>query len=244
MSRYDYSDLDTPKKNSSEQRLELWDLLSILVLLITVCMGLYFVLIFVSPNSSLNPLPPNNPAAPPTFTITPFSLGPTWTPSPTIEPTITDTPPPTFTPLPSPTGFSLVPPTNTPIPTATPKAAFSGKWDPFQSTVVHPETSCNWFGVGGTVVDANNSDVIGMVVRLVGTLDGKRIEMTQVSGVTPAYGKSGFEFFLGTQPIASDGTLYVQLLDLAGLPLSENVYIDTYTDCKKNLILVRFKKNR
>ncbi len=244
MSRYDYSDVDAPEKNSGGARLELWDMLSILFLLITICIGLYFVLIFVSPKSPLNPLPPREPIALPTFTITPLSFEPTWTASPTIEPTITDTPRPTFTPIPSPTGFSLVPPTKTPIPTATPKAPFSGTWNPIQSTIIHPEAACNWFGVGGTVVDSNNSDVIGMVVRLVGTLDGKRIEMTQVSGVTPAYGKSGFEFFLGTQPAASNGTLYVQLLDLAGLPLSENVYIDTYTDCKKNLILIRFKKNR
>lgn len=244
MSRYDYSDVDAPEKNSGGPRLELWDMLSILFLLITLCIGLYFILIFVSPKSPLNPLPPREPIAPPTFTITPLQLEPTWTASPTIEPTITDTPRPTFTPIPSPTGFSLVPPTKTPIPTATPKAPFSGTWNPIQSTIIHPEAACNWFGVGGTVVDSNNSDVIGMVVRLVGTLDGKRIEMTQVSGVTPAYGKSGFEFFLGTQPAASNGTLYVQLLDLAGLPLSENVYIDTYTDCKKNLILIRFKKNR
>ncbi|HVN15342.1 MAG TPA: hypothetical protein VMT73_06345 [Anaerolineales bacterium] len=243
MNKYDYG-LDAPQKNSGASRLELWDMLSILVLLITVCAGAYFLLIFLSPNSPLNPLPPNNPIAPPTFTITPLSLEPTWTASPTIEPTITDTPRPTFTPLPSPTGFSLVPPTNTPVPTATPKAPFSGTWNPIQSTIIHPEAACNWFGVGGTVVDTNNSDVIGMVVRLVGTLNGNRIEMTQVSGVTPAYGKSGFEFFLGTTPFASSGTLYVQLLDLAGLPLSDNVYIDTYTDCKKNLILVRFKKNR
>jgi hypothetical protein len=45
-------------------------------------------------------------------------------------------------------------------------------------------------------------------------------------------------------PVASNDTLYLQLLDQAGLPLSDNVYIDTFNDCKKNLVLVRFKKNR
>ena len=246
MSKYDYPDLDAePKRsNAPAMRLELWDLLSILVLLVTVCIAAYFVLIFMNPFSQLNPLKPIDPNAPPTATPTPLQLGATWTASPTIEPTTTETPRPTFTPLPSPTFFSLVPPTKTPVPTNTPRAPFSGSVTSIASTIIHPESACNWLGVGGTVVDTNNSDVIGIVVRLVGTLNGKHIEMTQVSGVTPAYGKSGFEFFLGSVPLASNDTLYVQLLDLASLPLSDNIYIDTFNDCSKNMTLVRFKKNR
>ena len=244
MSKYDYPDLDAEVKKPAPARLELWDMLSILVLLITACIGAYFLLVFLNPMSALNPLKPINPYAPPTSTPAPIQLEPTWTASPTIQPTVTTTPRPTFTPLPSPTFFSLLPPTKTPVPTSTPKAPFSGSVTYIASTIIHPESACNWLGVGGTVVDSNNSDVIGIVVRLVGTLNGKRVEMTQVSGVTPAYGKSGFEFFLGTVPVASKDTLFVQLLDLAGLPLSDNVYVNTANDCSKNLVLVRFKKNR
>lgn len=246
MSKYDYPDLDAePKKPlAPAMRLELWDLLSILVLLVTVCIGAYFVLIFLNPLSQLNLLKPIDPNAPPTMTPTPQQLAATWTASPTIEPTITETPRPTFTPLPSPTFFSLVPPTRTPVPTSTPRAPFSGSVTSIASTIIHPESACNWLGVGGTVVDTNNSDVIGIVVRLVGTLNGKRVEMTGVSGTSPSYGKSGFEFFLGTVPLASKGTLYVQILDLSSLPLSDNIYIETFNDCSKNLSLVRFKKNR
>jgi hypothetical protein len=32
------------------------------------------------------------------------------------------------------------------------------------------------------------------------------------------------------------------LLDQAGLPLADNLYINTYSDCSKNLVLVHFKK--
>jgi hypothetical protein len=99
-------------------------------------------------------------------------------------------------------------------------------------------------GVGGTVDDQNSSPIIGIVVRLAGTLSGKTVELTTVSGVSPEYGKSGFEFVLGSVPVASNDTIYVQLLDQAGLPLSDKAYIDTFNDCKKNLILIRFKKNR
>ena len=49
---------------------------------------------------------------------------------------------------------------------------------------------------------------------------------------------------LGNVPLVSDKEMYVQLLDQAGLPLSEKVFLATSTDCEKNLILVRFKRNR
>ncbi len=93
-------------------------------------------------------------------------------------------------------------------------------------------------------MDANNSDIVGMVIRLVGTYNGKSVNMTTVSGISPDYGKSGYEFMLGSTPIASQDLLYLQLLDQAGLPLSENIYLDTFKNCEKNLVLVRFKKNR
>ena len=92
--------------------------------------------------------------------------------------------------------------------------------------------------------DQNGSPIIGIVVRLAGTYYGKSIELTTVSGISPEYGKSGFEFVLGDTLVNSRDKLYVQLLDQAGLPLSDKITIDTFDDCEKNLILVRFKKNR
>jgi hypothetical protein len=254
MSKYDYNYEDEkPQKAAFE--LETWDYLSIGVLVISLCMIFYFAAIFVAPNSPINPFPPNpfDPNATITPTITPIQPDATWTPSPTIEPSPSSTLAATFTPLPSPTFFSLIPPTNTetPSPTATvtrtPKAPFSATVNVLQSDITIPHLAaqgCNWQGIGGSVVDANNSDIIGMVVRLVGKYNGKSVEMTSVSGVTPDYGKSGFEFVLGTTPLAAKDELFVQLLDQAGLPLSDNVYIETFNDCKKNLVLVRFKKNR
>lgn len=247
MSKYDYPDpyASPPKKAASgPPRLQLWDLLSILVLLVTLCMGLYFLMIFVDPMSDMNPLKPIDPAMPPTFTITPRPPDPTWTPSVTIVPTITDTPRWTATPYSSPTLVSLITPSDTPTASATPKAPFSATVTYIPSTTYYLDAACNWLGVAGTVVDTRNSDVVGMIVRLVGTLNGKRVDMQTASGVYRQYGVSGFEFFLGNVPIASSDTLYVQLLDQAALPLSSNVYIDTFNDCSKNLILIRFKMNR
>jgi len=243
-------DFDGTQSKRSIPRMPIWDILSVVVLILTVCLAGYFALVFINPASSLNIAPPGGGLfgnALPTLTVTPLQLQATWTASPTLELTPTHTPRPTSTPIPTSTSFSLIPPTKTPKPSATPttpKAPFSGSFTQVESTVIHPELACNWAGIGGTVVDANNSPVIGIVVVLRGTLNGTTIEQTTVSGVNKEYGPSGFEFVLGNAPVASDQTLYVQLVDQQNIPLSDPVKINTSSDCSKNLVMVRFKKNR
>jgi hypothetical protein len=226
--------------------LETWDILSIAVLVLTACIAGYFLVIFISPNSSLNVLPPSSGqfANTPTNTPAPIKLEATWTASPTLELTPTSTLRPTFTPIFTDTPFSLVPPTRTPKPTSTPKSPFTATIQQVASTIIHPEFGCNWSGIGGTVVDSNNSDVIGTVVVLRGFLDGKTMDLTTVSGINKEYGQSGYEFVLGNTPVASNKTMYVQLVDQSGVPLSNQVAVVTSTDCTKNLVIVRFKKNR
>jgi hypothetical protein len=244
MDNFDFN--DQPVKRSRPQ-LNSWDMLSILMLLITLCIGGYFGLIFFNPTTPLNPLPPVvvHPLLLPTVTITPIQLGPTWTPTP-VAVTDTLTLNPTITLQPTATSFFLVPPTSTPTLTPTPKAPFSASVNAIESIIIPHlvDQGCNWQGVAGTVDDANNGPIVGMVLRLTGIYNGKSLNLTTVSGVSPDYGKSGYEFVLGTVPVASRDPLTLQLLDQAGLPLADNVYIVTNNYCKKNLILVRFKKNR
>jgi hypothetical protein len=240
-------DFDGVQSRRTQAPIQIWDMLSILVLLLTLCLVGYFALIFMNPSSQYNFLPPGRGlfgSSLPTLTVTPIQMQPTWTPSPTLELTATNTPRPTFTAIFTNTPFSLVPPTKTPQPTRTPRAPFGGSFTQVESTVIHPELACNWAGIGGTVVDANNSPVIGTVVVLRGTLNGSTIEQQTVSGINKEYGPSGFEFVLGTAPVASSKTLYVQLVDQQNIPLSDPVQIDTSTDCGKNLVMVRFKRNR
>ena len=249
-SKFDFDYNPSPgKTKSASPKLEIWDVLSVLVLLMTCGIVFYFGMIFVNPTSAMNPLPPVvvTAYASPTPTITPLGLDATWTPTvtPVLSPTATLAP--TFTPIPSATLFSLTPASATPTVTKTPKAPFSATVDQVQSDIFpHLQTTaCNWQGIGGTVVDTNNSDIIGMTVRLGGSYDGATVDKITVSGIVTDYGRSGFEFVLGSTPITSKGKLYLQLLDQAsGLPLADNVYIDTSSDCKKNLVLVHFKKNR
>ncbi len=236
---------DGTQSQSRGRSMQLWDILSIVVLILTACIAGYFVLIFLNPESSFNILPPGGfgPRVP-TATTTPIRLEATWTASPTLELTPSNTPRPTFTPFFTATSFSLVPPTKTPKPTSTPKAPFSATVQQVESTVIHPELDCSWAGIGGTVVDSNNSPVIGTVVVLRGTLNGKTIEEPTVTGINKEYGPSGFEFVIGSAPVESKNTLYVQLVDLQNIPLSDKVFVTTSSDCSKNLVIVRFKKTR
>ena len=249
----DEFNFDEPEKKSSGfsmPAIGLWDILTVFVLLVTVCLGVYFIQIFLNPGSSSNLL---NPAWTPTPTITPIQMEPTWTPTATVyvPPTATllpsITPPATLTPANLITATETSISTATPTITLTPKALFSVSSVNSIESIIIPhllESGCDWHGVGGTVDDQNSGPIIGIVVRLAGTYDGKSVELTTVSGISPEYGKSGFEFVLGDTPLDSRDKVYVQLLDQAGLPLSEEIYIDTFSDCKKNLVLVRFKKNR
>jgi hypothetical protein len=225
--------------------MQMWDMLSILVLVITACIGAYFVFVYLNPTSGFNILPPGGRGPQvPSATVTPLQLDATWTPSPTLELTPSNTPRPSFTPFFTNTPFSLVPPTKTPKPTNTPRAPFGATSSQVESSLIHPDLACNWAGIGGTVVDTNNSPVIGTVIVLRGTLNGNTIEQQTVSGINKEYGPSGFEFVLGNAPVASNKTLYVQLVDQANIPLSDKVEIVTSSECNKNLVIVRFKRNR
>jgi hypothetical protein len=238
---------DEPVKRPSP-KLNLWDMLTVLALLATLGVGAFFVFLFMNPTSPINLLQPHvpTPFIPATATITPIQLESTWTPT-FISGTETPTLAPTITLQPSNTPISLVPPTRTPTippPTKTPKAPYSVTVSAIDGTIIHPDLACNWTGIGGTVVDASGAPVLYRTVRLTGTFDGKPVDKLTVSGTALDYGQSGFEFVLGTTPVASNKLLTLQLLDQGGLPLSENVYVVTYSDCKKNLILVRYKENR
>lgn len=218
------------KQKAVSQRtpLEKWDVLSILVLVITALVGLYFVMIYVDPNSSFNPLPPVPlDSVDSILTATPLQPSMTSTAGPTIEITITST--------------------KNPSPTSAPGMLFgASSISTLKSTFIPhlQDLGCNWFGVGGTVDDINNSPIPGVVVRLTGTFNGNPIELTTLSGISPDYGKAGYEFVLGDTGPSSTDELYIQLIDQTGLPLSEKMFLPVSADCEKNLILVRFKKNR
>jgi hypothetical protein len=170
----------------------------------------------------------------PTATRIP-SLTPSQLPSttPTLLPTQTKTPVPSVTW------------TSTPNPSKTP-ALSSIRFNvqpnnPFYiQNFAHPQAGCNWFGVGGQVFDKYSRPIEGLVVSLEGTLNSSSVDLLGLTGNQTAYGPGGYEIKLGDKPAISNGSLQLAIFDLAGLPLSAPVIINTTMDCSKNLVLVNF----
>lgn len=237
---FDYA--DKPVNRSQSRAGMLWNVLTILVLLSAVCVGVYYLMIFLNPYVGYNPFPPPTiPAMVLTDTPTPTSrvaLPPTWTPTPESTSTATPLPPP-----------------------ATPTSAeqsgdVQGELNPVEGmpfvlqegspnyipNIYHPDSGCNWLGVAGQVISLSEAPLRDVFVQLGGSLDGQTLEMLTMSGMAPSYGQAGYEFVLSDAPVASTGTLWLQVLDQAGLPLSEKLYFDTFQDCDKNLAVIYFKQ--
>jgi len=226
----------------------IFNILTIIVLVMALCVVGFAALIFINPQSSINPFPPPTQITPmvfPTETTTPRPiLPPTWTPAPTLEPTLTETPRPTPTPWPSNTPYGGTP--TKAGPTVTPGGmSFVVKAGTIKAipNFIHPDAGCNWMGVGGQAFDLSGAPTLGLEVRLGGTLEGRIFETQPwVTGMSPQFGPGGYEFTISDHPIASKATLWLQLLDQASLPFSDKVYFDTYSDCEKNLILIFFNQ--
>jgi hypothetical protein len=246
-----------PERKINKKSL-IWNILTVIALLGVCCLAYYVLTVFLNPYSALNPFPP---AAEPTRyatdtpTITMIQPDSTWTGTPTIELTSTRTKAPTWTLLPEmitpskteiPTETetpTITPTAGTPTVTATPMPAVAEvKYE--TSTTIHPDLACNWMGVGGKVIKASGDVLQFQTIQLGGTLDGQTISRMTLSGNAPAYGTSGFEFVLSDHPLASSQTLWIQLFDNNGKPLTDKIYFDTYDDCQQNLVRITFTKNR
>jgi hypothetical protein len=106
--------------------------------------------------------------------------------------------------------------------------------------VFHQERGCNWMGIGGQVFGESGQPIGMLVVEVGGQLEGKKIEALTLTGSASQWGPGGFEFDLAEKPILSSESLWVQVLDLEGNPLSEQVYIDTFEDCDRAVLMVNF----
>ena len=235
-----------------------WNILTVLVLLAAVVVGVVFLVVLINPTVGINPFPP--PSMPvrvalDTPTPTPKSvLPPTWTPTASPLPVNTSTPVPTNTPLPtqdeqsgnqgesdSGSGGDVE------ILGDMPVALHDGSPQYIPVTSFHPDFGCDWMGVAGQVIDVNGAPVQGLIVEVGGKLGGKNIgnpTVLQATGLATAYGEGGFEVKLSDTPIDSSGSVWIQVLDQTGLPLSEQISFFTFEDCDKNLIIIYFKQIR
>jgi len=92
----------------------------------------------------------------------------------------------------------------------------------------------------------SGAPVTGLIIRLGGALTGLQLTppLLSLTGVAPNYGQSGYEFTLADRPVASSSSLWLQLLDQAGIALSKQFTFDTFDVCEKNLIIINFKQVR
>jgi hypothetical protein len=243
-------------KQNRKQPNFLWNILTLFMLMATGMLFVAQLTIFVNPFAIFNPFPP---VAIPELVVlssaTETAVEPTQAATEISIAAILPTQIPTQTPTSTPTEVIEVQDgtlaIETPVlaPTETPFVgyyAFAIQNEPnaINSTIFKADLGCNWSGVAGQVFDLQGRPVKGIRVWLRGTFDNKTIDYLGLTLESSPYGPSGFEFSLGDVPKNSSGKLYLQLLDQAGIPISDRVYIDTFEDCEKNLILVNFKQVR
>ncbi len=248
---FDYID----EEEESPVRTDLiWNIATIVIIVITLCVGILFLTVLLNPNAGLNPFPPPTlPVAMELDTLTPTPkqvLPPTWTvtPTETLIPTETNTPVPTDTPVPvEATAMDSVEAAEEEAPTAESSMPFVlHEGNPqYIPNLYHAELGCSWMGVGGQVLSLNGAPVTGVVVKLGGQLAGQTVDLVTVSGIATKYGPAGYEFDLTELiegPTASSHSMWVQLLDQAGLPMSDQIYFDTYEECDQSTIIIYFKQ--
>jgi hypothetical protein len=105
---------------------------------------------------------------------------------------------------------------------------------------LQPNAGCNWTGIAGQVFDTNDFPVTGLIVEVGGKLEGSDILRLTLTGGSPTLGSGGFEIPLTDHVVASQKELYIQIFDLEGNALSDQIFFDTYASCQENLVLINF----
>lgn len=233
----------------SNGRARLLTILTLVVLVATVCLAGFYSLIALGVYEVFPPPTPISVAELPTSTSTPrVTPIPTWTPTlvptDTPLPLPTDTPGPTLTPSTTPT----FPPSPTFPPTATPTPRVTRSPRPFtyDVTLRSPQYGgCSWTGVAGKVEDLDGNPLSGYLVHVWGAgLDEVLVAGANQRFNTVYGSEAAWEQFFGPNPKAME--VRVQLHDPFRedhLPVSEEIVIDFPGYCGGALGYVVFTKN-
>ena len=224
------------------------NLLTSVFILGSVLLLAYFGYTFANPYHAFNPLQPsapaveNQPAAPREPTAEPLVET-----APAAQADLPTLPPPTETPLPLPTSTPIPFPTATPVvintPVDTPTIEPVRKFTAQEGTPSYLPYAggCSGLYIAGNITDINHNPVILMTVRAVGSLGGKEIFIEVLSGSNTDYTLSGWEIKLSDSLIASTGAITLSLYEQGGWePISEEILVDTFNDCSRNLAVVNF----
>ena len=198
---------------------------TLLLFIGALLVGGLFILIFLDPQSEINPFPPALAAATQPVNGTPtateeISSTPAATPTATAEP-------------PSPT------------PTAEEVGEFFGIQEgspiAMDSSVFHPELGCDFMGVAGQAFNLDGAPIADLSVHVSGTLGTESVDKLGLTGAATQYGAGEYyEVQLANQPVASESTLQVTLLDASGQAVSDAFSFNTTASCQENLVMINF----
>lgn len=227
------------------QQGRLFNIVSVVMLGLTIITVLCYILIAVNPFIAINPFPPNRNL----FliaSITPSAtaireLAATWTP--TATPTVTPTPPPSFTPTITSTPEPLQA-TATRKPTLTPTPRVTTSPWPFTYEIEYetPLHGCAWMGVAGTVEDIDGNPLKGYPIHVW----GGGIDVVVTSGDNQMYGDSGWEQFFINRPTAVNGVFRAQIHSRDNPnhpPISGEIILNFPGYCSKSLARITLIKN-
>lgn len=229
------------------------NLLTMGVLLLTLCAGGAMTVVFINPATidRIAPYLPVKLIVPPTLmptlgyptaTNTPeIYLPSTWTPTPSRTPGIaTPIPPPTDTPAPTET-----PPVDeSPEPTSTPLPFGAQPGSPVAMENPVNDLACDYMGIGGQVFDLTGSPVFNLDLHVTGELDGQSIDLHSLTGTSgvESLGPGAYLINLADHPIATSGDLEIVLSDTSGTALSDTIEFDTTDACDGNFILFNWRQ--
>jgi hypothetical protein len=145
---------------------------------------------------------------------------------------------PTSTTAPAPT--VSIAPAVTPAAVHVPDYVLQAGSPAWLSNFAHPDLGCNFLGIAGQVFDKNRSPAKMLVVEVGGSLAGRELFALSLTGNAPAFGPAGYEIQLADEPLQSTGSIWIQLFNLEGNPLSDKIFFNTFADCDKNLVLINF----
>lgn len=234
---------DRPKRSRKGSSGLIWKIGTAYFLFGTLCLVVFFLFTFVSPNNPLNPFPPptrvtlDTPIPPPDTQTPP-------TPTQLIPTTTTVTPNEGVTLIPLPTATMFVTSDVTP----TTSSASPPHYKAQEGTPIYlPHLDgCGGLYIAGNVVDIYGNYINFMIVRVGGTLGGELLNIEDTnSGSNKNYTDSGWEVKIADAPIDSTGTVYVELyLQGSDDPVSDLIIVDTYNDCNRNLVIINFVQDQ
>lgn len=114
----------------------------------------------------------------------------------------------------------------------------------YLANFTNPAAGCNWMGVAGQVFGSDGNPISGLSVEIIKTVNGQSIKFGGVTGEAQVYGTGGYEIQISNVPISSTGIFQVTLYDQDLKPLTSPIFLTTYQDCARNLILLNFVSTR